>query len=260
MDSCAVCFKPASLRCSSCSQAGVNLVFCSQEHQKLVWSAHKRVCGSKSNSCFPFIHPPLTQFEADEGKRTLTNSGHPFAELMGGAAFGPVTLWDGLKSAGVRREQVEAVLDTLTLPQAQWRLPPNIVVSAQQVIRTVRYYRVQNSTGKPFFDPFSLLADWDVGFGTAGRMKGKLINEYLEPYYSEMCHRALCFYAAMGKKAAEMGTGPAFQAELKREFLQWKAAMGVIVKRNKPEVLEFVEYGMSSSYDAMRGETFGMSR
>ncbi|GAA5971831.1 hypothetical protein JCM8115_001400 [Rhodotorula mucilaginosa] len=42
---CCVCGSKAELQCSACARADVRLYFCSQEHQKLVWFAHKPVCG-----------------------------------------------------------------------------------------------------------------------------------------------------------------------------------------------------------------------
>ncbi|GAA5881272.1 hypothetical protein JCM3774_002873 [Rhodotorula dairenensis] len=42
---CCVCGEPSTMRCGACAKAGVNLYFCSTEHQKLVWFAHKPVCG-----------------------------------------------------------------------------------------------------------------------------------------------------------------------------------------------------------------------
>ncbi|BGP19286.1 hypothetical protein JCM10213_008195 [Rhodosporidiobolus nylandii] len=59
---CCVCGKPTSQRCSACSAVGVDLFFCGGEHQKLVWFAHKRVCGS--GKAKPFHFPPLSQKEA----------------------------------------------------------------------------------------------------------------------------------------------------------------------------------------------------
>ncbi|GAA5884132.1 hypothetical protein JCM16303_005931 [Sporobolomyces ruberrimus] len=43
---CVVCGKSRTTRCSACASNGCNWIFlCSTEHQKLIWSAHKRVCG-----------------------------------------------------------------------------------------------------------------------------------------------------------------------------------------------------------------------
>ncbi|GAA5938580.1 hypothetical protein JCM3775_002163 [Rhodotorula graminis] len=61
---CLVCGIKTENRCSSCAKAGIDLFFCSPDHQKLVWKAHRRVCGpGKAN---PFMWPLLSQLEADE--------------------------------------------------------------------------------------------------------------------------------------------------------------------------------------------------
>ncbi|GAA6033067.1 hypothetical protein JCM8097_000129 [Rhodosporidiobolus ruineniae] len=59
--SCCVCGKETTQRCSACGNAGFDLFFCSEEHQKLVWFAHKLVCGLKS---LPFVVPPLSAEES----------------------------------------------------------------------------------------------------------------------------------------------------------------------------------------------------
>ncbi|GAA6041079.1 hypothetical protein JCM8097_004709 [Rhodosporidiobolus ruineniae] len=66
---CLVCGEETTSRCEACRQAGIDLFFCSREHQKLLWSVHKKVCGpGKAN---PFVWPDLSQEEADEAKKHL---------------------------------------------------------------------------------------------------------------------------------------------------------------------------------------------
>ncbi|GAA5906482.1 hypothetical protein JCM8208_004673 [Rhodotorula glutinis] len=61
---CLVCAIKTENRCSNCAKAGIDLFFCSPDHQKLVWKAHRRVCGpGKAN---PFTWPLLSQHEFDE--------------------------------------------------------------------------------------------------------------------------------------------------------------------------------------------------
>ncbi|GAA5975961.1 hypothetical protein JCM5350_000791 [Sporobolomyces pararoseus] len=63
LGSCVVCGEKTSLRCRECAAAGLDWIyFCSQSHQKLVWFAHKRVCGSRSN---PFQWPLLSRREVE---------------------------------------------------------------------------------------------------------------------------------------------------------------------------------------------------
>ncbi|GAA5967018.1 hypothetical protein JCM11641_000416 [Rhodosporidiobolus odoratus] len=151
----------------------------------------------------------------------------PMGELLGG--MGPVKLWDGLKSAGVREEQVNSVLNGLTLPRHQWRVLPNVFVSCQQLIRTVRYYRVQNSTLTPFFDPFSLLADFETGFGQSASMEKKL------------------------KKHNEMGNGPAFERYRDVALTEWQAGLKAFMRKEDARLVKFVGYATDSSMDAIKG-------
>ncbi|BGP15760.1 hypothetical protein JCM10213_007944 [Rhodosporidiobolus nylandii] len=57
---CCVCGKVASQRCQPCGQAGWESLYCTREHQKLVWKAHKIVCGKHANA---FQWPALTRAE-----------------------------------------------------------------------------------------------------------------------------------------------------------------------------------------------------
>ncbi|GAA6032910.1 hypothetical protein JCM8097_000044 [Rhodosporidiobolus ruineniae] len=65
---CCVCSKETIQRCSACGKAGFDLFFCSTEHQRMVWFAHKQVCGPKSK---PFSFPLLSPEEAEEAKQKL---------------------------------------------------------------------------------------------------------------------------------------------------------------------------------------------
>ncbi|GAA5859494.1 hypothetical protein JCM8547_006849 [Rhodosporidiobolus lusitaniae] len=59
---CCVCGATAQNRCSACGKAGFSLWFCSEEHQKLVWFSHKRLCGKNSN---PLTFPLFSKIEAE---------------------------------------------------------------------------------------------------------------------------------------------------------------------------------------------------
>ncbi|GAA6043791.1 hypothetical protein JCM8097_007708 [Rhodosporidiobolus ruineniae] len=66
---CLVCGEETTSRCEACRQAGIDLFFCSREHQKLVWFVHKVVCGPRSN---PFLWPPFLAEEVEEVSPTST--------------------------------------------------------------------------------------------------------------------------------------------------------------------------------------------
>ncbi|GAA5885660.1 hypothetical protein JCM6882_007516 [Rhodosporidiobolus microsporus] len=63
---CCICGAKTNTRCSACGKAGLDIFFCSTDHQKLIWPVHKRVCSVNAN---PFRHPSLTPAAAAELKR-----------------------------------------------------------------------------------------------------------------------------------------------------------------------------------------------
>ncbi|GAA6022603.1 hypothetical protein JCM10207_003920 [Rhodosporidiobolus poonsookiae] len=63
---CCVFGEATDKRCSACSTAGVDLFFCSKEHQKLVWKTHGKICGLNAE---PFLPPDFTIDEAAEAIR-----------------------------------------------------------------------------------------------------------------------------------------------------------------------------------------------
>ncbi|GAA5853837.1 hypothetical protein JCM8547_007468 [Rhodosporidiobolus lusitaniae] len=66
---CYVCGVITTQRCWACQGAGFDLFFCSREHQKLVWFAHKRVCGENAK---PFRFPLLSPDDFDQAKAAAT--------------------------------------------------------------------------------------------------------------------------------------------------------------------------------------------
>ncbi|GAA5976768.1 hypothetical protein JCM5350_007242 [Sporobolomyces pararoseus] len=60
---CVICGQMSTLRCRECAQFGMEIFFCSEKHQKLVWFAHKRVCGKRSN---PFRWPSFNAKEIED--------------------------------------------------------------------------------------------------------------------------------------------------------------------------------------------------
>ncbi|GAA5887863.1 hypothetical protein JCM6882_000780 [Rhodosporidiobolus microsporus] len=97
---CWVCGKATTTRCGPCGEAGVEIFFCSREHQKRVWPIHKLVCGP--GKAHPFVWPLLSPEEADFACAHLFNSlpTGPFA----GAALGPL-LWRFME---IQPEETEA--------------------------------------------------------------------------------------------------------------------------------------------------------
>ncbi|ORY52839.1 hypothetical protein BCR35DRAFT_18748 [Leucosporidium creatinivorum] len=66
---CVVCGVATDQRCSRCKQVR----FCSAEHQKLLWPAHKHLCGKST-----FTPPPLTEGEVNDAS-ILWSTSHPIS-------------------------------------------------------------------------------------------------------------------------------------------------------------------------------------
>ncbi|GAA5990852.1 hypothetical protein JCM10908_000045 [Rhodotorula pacifica] len=64
---CLVCAQPAKLRCGACAPK-MELAFCTKEHQKLAWPAHKLACGER---CMPFQLPPFSEYERDRAEMAV---------------------------------------------------------------------------------------------------------------------------------------------------------------------------------------------
>ncbi|GAA5986632.1 hypothetical protein JCM5350_008325 [Sporobolomyces pararoseus] len=104
---CVVCGKESTTACSVCKRAGLDwMLFCSKEHQKLIWKVHKRFCGQN-----PFEWPILNQQEVEDAweRRNLPlfpyksttwiealhgqHDGTPLTVDEGEVNLGPVAYW-----------------------------------------------------------------------------------------------------------------------------------------------------------------------
>ncbi|GAA5853789.1 hypothetical protein JCM8547_007450 [Rhodosporidiobolus lusitaniae] len=69
---CCVCGATTSQRCGACGKAGFSLFFCSNEHQKLGWFAHKRVCGEKAKA----LHLSPAHLEGNQPRNRVPLHSH----------------------------------------------------------------------------------------------------------------------------------------------------------------------------------------
>ncbi|GAA6041060.1 hypothetical protein JCM8097_004695 [Rhodosporidiobolus ruineniae] len=103
---CLVCGEETTSRCEACRQAGIDLFFCSKEHQKLLWPVHKKVCGPGKAS--PFMWPDLSQVENEAAKRLLR------VEQLRGSKDWHLSLEYMLRGMNCCPEKYETLLDDLT--------------------------------------------------------------------------------------------------------------------------------------------------
>ncbi|BGP14487.1 hypothetical protein JCM10213v2_002436 [Rhodosporidiobolus nylandii] len=83
MHDCAVCFNKTRNRCSGCANAMGGVFYCSADCQKLVWVAHKYLCGRSADI---FCLPPLSDEEIaqlDRTRRWYDAQGWSFREAAG---------------------------------------------------------------------------------------------------------------------------------------------------------------------------------
>ncbi|GAA5945763.1 hypothetical protein JCM3775_005843 [Rhodotorula graminis] len=69
---CEVCGVETTSKCAACESAGISLFSCSRDHQKLVWPAHKLVCGP--GKALPFAMLPLLDSDIAQVKKLLDKS------------------------------------------------------------------------------------------------------------------------------------------------------------------------------------------
>ncbi|GAA5918409.1 hypothetical protein JCM6882_008331 [Rhodosporidiobolus microsporus] len=251
---CAVCFEPAKLRCSSCAPLGIDLFFCSSDHQKLVWPVHKTVCGSKSGGCIPLLHPPLSDEEARDAQRDLFKVGLPGALEANLDAV--LTLREALSELGLKAEQIPGTLEILKRPRHEWAAPVLVFcrnLGPHDIVRTVGYFRAQNSIGTPFYEPFSLLATFNGDFaGNAGN-DGFHLHPYNDVWYCTLGHRTVVFCTAVQKKHDELGDGPAFQAYFETVFQAWRTTTLAYVQEMRPRFAKHFEYAVQSVRMSIEG-------
>ncbi|GAA5918418.1 hypothetical protein JCM6882_008334 [Rhodosporidiobolus microsporus] len=247
---CAVCLAAdAKYRCPRCAEAGVVLAFCCTEHQKLVWPVHKDVCGKKSRSCNPFLHVRLSPVEAAEAKRDKLKVGIPGMEGL--PDHMPTKLQISFERSGIPPQAFDAVIDSLAGPRDDWALPATCPNSPFQIIRSTRYFRAQNSTGVPFFEPWSILAQYENTLNTSGVKTCNMFSALYQP----LCHRMLCFLAAMEKEHQKQGHGRAWETYRDDRFrLVASRLQELVAAEGNPEVVPVVANAVAEAWMCMSGQ------
>ncbi|GAA5914388.1 hypothetical protein JCM8208_002832 [Rhodotorula glutinis] len=203
---CLVCCAKTENRCSSCAKAGIDLFFCSPDHQKLVWKAHRRVCGpGKAN---PFTWPLLSQLEADEIIEHMHESTGIFADPGAGAksVAGAMHACEGFKP-----EELPAFIHGLTVDLSTF---PEAVTSAQQLfLGTIRAYEVMRQATTPADvkrvivscrDPMAALALDEVSTARPDSVN-------LEPWRTKYRHFVLVQFALLDLWDRTAGQAPSVE-------------------------------------------------
>ncbi|BGP07541.1 hypothetical protein JCM10049v2_003379 [Rhodotorula toruloides] len=131
---CSVCGRLTSLKCRPCTDAGVDLFFCSPECQKLVWFAHRQVCGpGKTNPpCLPELSSAELQSARERSRNPIvTGGGHPM--MLAGDL------------EGVSHDRFETVINFIGGPVNECSALPN----KPYLVSIVRSTRWSDPTQKP---------------------------------------------------------------------------------------------------------------
>ncbi|BGP47670.1 hypothetical protein JCM10450v2_003535 [Rhodotorula kratochvilovae] len=179
---CLVCGQRTKKVCSRCKgETGIELAFCSPEHQKLVWAAHRLVCGTRSK---PFRLPPLTDEDVDVA---IAHKDVPCQGVMENPdrslAKGIRDMLPELKDKSID-EIIRAVAEEDKLPRREEQF-------VLQLVRAFRWLREDND-GHPPKMTWEMVSHFQRGVycNTRGReLRGKPI-----PKYSEVMHRAVVYY------------------------------------------------------------------
>ncbi|KAL8287237.1 hypothetical protein RQP46_003689 [Phenoliferia psychrophenolica] len=132
---CICCMAPAKLRCSGCQRAN----FCSKEHQKAAWGAHKFMC--KGTDLDAFRQPPLLRQESDVYARTRrVNTAMPETALVGLEPYGRTGfLVDVLRSENASTDPLDYVWNVF-----QSTFATATPTRASLIVSLVRYNNYKN--------------------------------------------------------------------------------------------------------------------
>ncbi|PRQ71389.1 hypothetical protein AAT19DRAFT_10247 [Rhodotorula toruloides] len=159
---CSVCGKATRSSCRRCAVSGgldgsgFSLFFCSPECQKLVWPAHKRVCGKRG----PVSLPLLTPEEAAETKRLIDE---PLVKVLRKGTAHKQSLAEAFRAISGDKRTAEYLVDCITEghPSALAYTPLYAEASQQRLLIVSRRFRaschIPGTTGKvadapPAFD------------------------------------------------------------------------------------------------------------
>ncbi|GAA6041127.1 hypothetical protein JCM8097_004129 [Rhodosporidiobolus ruineniae] len=189
---CWVCGKDAVNRCSACSKAGLEIFFCSSEHQRMVWPIHRKVCGpGKAN---PFFLPPLTADEAVEAKR------HADVEVRMPYSRGPYSLRIATTDVDSGPEALDDTLESLQtksirVPEQQ-RIEQQVSLALVRCVETERQALMRKPGGPP---PAAV----DFALGEVSGLIAQVLRPHMEatsdphrdiPYLTPFLHRAAVLF------------------------------------------------------------------
>ncbi|GAA6041148.1 hypothetical protein JCM8097_004139 [Rhodosporidiobolus ruineniae] len=265
MQACWVCGKETRNRCGGCGKAGIDIFFCSPEHQRFVWPIHKLFCGpGKAN---PFLLPPLSPDEAAEAKAHASDEYHDADMLID--PVDPLSLEKLLTRSGtIAKDKIGDLLDTFVSGNVPAVCDGRVNQLQLALIRLAEFYRLQQQqTTRP-----KTMAKSPVHYALAQVCKmivrdvGELYSGYNVPitdvpWLPHLLHRATFHFFVLAKgwempskrnEAAEHYTCKRLEGVMKDE-----------VEPDRPKVAELLFASLKwgtverAMFGMMGGVTFG---
>ncbi|BGP18443.1 hypothetical protein JCM10213_003176 [Rhodosporidiobolus nylandii] len=195
---CCVCGKVTQDRCGACAEADFDLFFCSREHQKLIWPAHKLVCGPLA---VPFRWPDLSQAEMQDA---LLHKDAVVRLNESADGRGELSLRSMLKSSNIGSFlTVEAFIAWLGHNDKN-DLGRSASQSCLLYVRQWTYHRVMRDAAPPSPAALATLSPFNLCASISFNMKMELHPS--APWWSSLHHRILAF-AAVNYVSLRRGDG-----------------------------------------------------
>ncbi|GAA6013946.1 hypothetical protein JCM10207_000181 [Rhodosporidiobolus poonsookiae] len=193
---CCVCAVETENRCAACSAVGTDLFFCSKEHQKLVWKAHKRFCGKAT-----FEHPLLEPEEAAHIKEIGFK-----LEFDDGKAIG--TALTGCSDRSEANFAVDAVTKASSVP-----LSPAQTLASTVISRRLRLLDPEREAWDPVLEPLLYIAQLE--FSAQRFLSGRPFSSFA--WYPALMHQFLvCAAVVMAAPLAPSTVPPGIDPAIGR--------------------------------------------
>ncbi|GAA5989036.1 hypothetical protein JCM5350_003635 [Sporobolomyces pararoseus] len=204
LGSCMVCGIKTDKACSPCSQAGLKtMLFCSPEHQRLVWFAHKRVCGKGRAN--PFRMPRFTEKEVERFAELSTVDLPGHGRWLDG--LGDIQL-DGSGHFITTEQKKEMFKEALKPLMEDGEDHPYTQETHESLSRArARAYTIDASIRMPDLErigpkPAQLNSQdtFESAAGTLFHILPEILDNCSAPYWTELLHILVIFNALVARR------------------------------------------------------------
>ncbi|GAA5851932.1 hypothetical protein JCM5353_006564 [Sporobolomyces roseus] len=272
---CVVCGQITSTRCSECSRHGTQwMYFCSKEHQRLIWPAHKRVCGPRSE---PFHWPLLSDKEVETIMAACDKpyDGRTRADVIKNPHSPETTTflddWQTVVSdAKVDRRYFRNVLNN-------YKTDDPSIPDFQQQLATIRFtaHRKQQRVsefekGSKWVGAYELFKDDPIGFMVT--QEREMLRDYpthpenYQPWWSRVHHRAYhlvtMYHLLLASCSNSENNATGYEEQLLRytrhAFRSWHSSLDEVAAAH-PDIYKLLyRLPIKNSSLALQSEAVGM--